>query len=55
VFDVMGKLVKKVERVEKVTLVDLDVESGIYLVKVKNGGVIWMRKILVSFGVDTNR
>jgi hypothetical protein len=55
VFDVMGKLVKKVERVEKVTLVNLDVESGIYLVKVKNGGVIWMRKILVSFGVDTKR
>jgi PKD repeat protein len=55
VYDVMSKLVKKVERVEKVTLVDLEVASGIYLVKVKNGGVVWMRKILVSFGVDTNR
>jgi hypothetical protein len=39
-----------VERVEKVTLVDLDVESGIYLVKVKNSGAIWMKKILVSSG-----
>ena len=55
VFDVMGKLVRSVERVEKMTLVDLDVASGIYLVKVKNGEVVWMRKILVSFGVDTNR
>jgi PKD repeat protein len=55
VFDVMGKLVKKVERVEKVTLVDLEVASGIYVVKVKTGGAIWMRKILVSFGVATNR
>jgi ACT domain-containing protein len=50
VYDVMGNLVKKVERVEKVTLVDLDVESGIYLVKVKNSGAIWMKKILVSSG-----
>jgi hypothetical protein len=55
IFDLLGSLVKKVERVEKVTLVDLDVASGIYLVKVKNGEVVWMRKILVSFGVDTNR
>ena len=46
----MGKLVKKVERVEKVTLIDLDVESGIYLVKVQNGGGIWNRSILVSSG-----
>ncbi len=50
VFDLLGKLVKKVERVEKVTLVDLDVASGIYLVKVKNGGAVWNRKILVSSG-----
>ncbi len=55
VYNLIGELVKKVERIEKVTLVDLDVESGIYLLKVKNGGVVWMRKILVSFGVDTNR
>jgi hypothetical protein len=49
----MGKLVKKVERVGKVTLVDLDVESGIYLVKVKNGGLIWNKK--VSVGGKSNR
>jgi hypothetical protein len=55
VFDVMGKLVRSVERVGKVTLVDMDVASGIYLVKVRNGEEVWMRKILVSFGVDTNR
>jgi PKD repeat protein len=47
IFDLLGSLVKKVERVEKVTLVDLDVASGIYLVKVKNGGVVWMRKVSV--------
>ncbi len=50
VYNLIGELVKKVERVEKVTLVDLDVESGIYLVKVKNGGVIWNKKVLVSSG-----
>ena len=55
VFDVMGKLVRSVERVEKVTLVDLEVASGIYVVKVKTGGVVWNKKVLVSFGVDTNR
>jgi PKD repeat protein len=45
IFDLLGSLVKKVERVEKVTLVDLDVASGIYLVKVKNGGVVGMKKV----------
>ncbi len=55
VYNLIGELVKKIERVEKVTLVDLEVESGIYVVKVKNGGVIWNKKVLVSFGVDTNR
>lgn len=48
VFDLLGKLVKKVERVGKVTLIDLDVESGIYLVKVRNGGMVGMSKVGVS-------
>ncbi len=55
VYDLLGKLVKKVERVGKVTLIDLDVESGIYFVKVKNGDVNWNQKVFVSFGTDTNR
>ncbi len=53
VYNSVGELVKKVERVGKVTLVDLDVESGIYLVKVKNGGLIWNKK--VSVGGKSNR
>ncbi len=48
VFDLLGKLVRKVERVEKVTLVNLDVESGIYLVKVKNGEVVWNQKMVLT-------
>jgi hypothetical protein len=48
VFDVMGKLVKKVEQVGKVTLVALDVASGIYLVKVKNGELVWNQKMVLT-------
>lgn len=47
VFDLKGKLVKKIERVGKVTLIDLDVESGIYLVKIRNGREVVMRKVSV--------
>ena len=49
VFDVMGKLVRKVERVGKVNLIDLSVVDGIYVVKVKNGTMMWNQKVLVSF------
>ena len=48
VFDLLGKLVKKVERVGKVTLVALDVASGIYLVKVKNGELVWNQKMVLT-------
>ena len=47
VYNLIGELVKKVERVEKVTLIDLDVDSGIYLVKVRNGKVVGMKKVSV--------
>ena len=48
VFDLLGKLVKKVERVGKVTFVALDVASGIYLVKVKNGELVWNQKMVLT-------
>ena len=54
VYDLLGKLVKKVERVGKVTLIDLDVESGIYLVKVKNGDIRWNQKVFVLFITNAN-
>jgi hypothetical protein len=55
VFNSLGQIVKKVDRVEKVNLFDLDVSSGIYLLKMKNGGVVWNQRVLVSDGADTNR
>jgi hypothetical protein len=55
VYNLIGELVKKVERVGKVTLIDLDVESGIYLVKAKNGGVVWNQKVVVSRDGNSNR
>ena len=48
VYDLVGELVKKVERVEKVTLIDLDVDSGIYVVRVKNNGIAYNMKVNIS-------
>ncbi len=45
IFNLLGKLVKKVERVEKVTLIELDAADGIYLVKVKNGNLVWNQSL----------
>lgn len=47
VYSLIGELVGRLDRVGKVTLVDLNVESGIYLVKVKNGGVVWNKKVSI--------
>jgi hypothetical protein len=44
----MGKLVKKVERVRKVNLLDLEVANGMYWVRVNNGGVVHYQKIEVN-------
>ena len=55
VYDVMGRMVKKVERVEKVVRLDLDVEDGIYLVRVKNDGLVWNQKVFVLLSSNTNR
>ena len=55
VYDMMERMVKKVKTVEKVISLDLEVEEGIYLVRVNNGGVVWKQKVMVSFGGDTNR
>ena len=48
IFNLLGERVKKVERAEKVTLIDLDVAEGMYWVRVKNGNLVWNQKILVS-------
>ena len=55
IFNLLGKLVGRVEKVEKVNSLDLNVADGMYWVRVKNGEVVWNQKISVSFGVDTNR
>jgi PKD repeat protein len=46
-YNLIGELVGRLDRVGKVTLVDLNVESGIYLVKVRNGGVVWNQKVSI--------
>ena len=55
VYDVMGKMVKTIERVEKITRVDLEAKPGIYLVKVRNGANVWFQKIFVSTDEDSKR
>jgi hypothetical protein len=41
-------MVERVERVGKVTLIDLDVASGIYLVKVRNGEMVYNQKVSIT-------
>ena len=53
VYNVMGELVEKIGRVGKVNLLDLEVISGIYLVKVKNGDSVRNQKVIVGLN-DTN-
>lgn len=57
IFNLMGKLIKTVETSSSKSIYEIDLNSadGIYLVKVKNNGVVWNKKVLVSFGVDTKR
>ncbi len=49
VYDMMGRLVKMVTKVEKATFLDLEVEAGIYLVRVNNGGVFWNQRVVVGY------
>lgn len=55
VYNMMGELVKKIKSTEKVTAVNLNTANGIYLVRVKNMGVVWNQKLVVSAGEDTSR
>ena len=48
IYNQLGELVKKVEKVGKLTLLDLNISQGIYLVRVKNGEEVWSQKILVT-------
>ncbi len=48
VYDLLGKRVKKVEPVEKVNIINLEVNAGVYLVKVNSGGRVWFQKVVVS-------
>jgi PKD repeat protein len=48
IYSQLGELVKKVEMVGKLTLIDLNVSQGIYLVMMKNGEEVWSQKILVT-------
>lgn len=48
VYNLVGKMVKKVEKVEKITSVDLEVAAGIYLVNVKNGKMVYYQKVSIE-------
>ncbi|MFM9944841.1 MAG: PKD domain-containing protein, partial [Bacteroidia bacterium] len=48
VYNSMGVLVKKVEKVGKEINIYLEVASGIYLVKVRNGDVVYSQKVSVA-------
>lgn len=48
VYNSVGELVKKVEKVNKVNGLEIDVPDGIYLVRIKNGELIWNQKVSVS-------
>lgn len=48
VYNSVGGLVKKVKMVEKVISINLDVSSGIYLVKVRNGELEYNQKVSIT-------
>ncbi len=52
VYNTLGTKVGRVERVGKLTVLNLDVAAGIYFVRVQNGVQVWTEK--VSVGRDTN-
>ena len=49
IFNLLGEMVGRVEKVGKVNSLDLNVADGMYWVRVKNGNSVWNQKILVSF------
>ena len=56
IFNLLGKLVKKVETNSSKSIYEIDLNSadGIYWLRVKNGDSVWNQKVVVSFGEDTN-
>ena len=48
VYNLVGELAKKVERVGKVTTLNLDATAGIYFVRVKNGDAVWGQKVTIT-------
>jgi len=49
VYNQIGELVRKMKSFDKVTMVDLSLSYGIYLVRVRNGNEVWDQKILLNF------
>ena len=51
IFNLLGKLVKKVETSSSNSIYEIDLNSaeGIYLVKIKNGLSVWNQKMLISY------
>ncbi len=47
VYNSLGEEVGRVEKVEKVNSIDIGLPNGIYLVRVKNGTVIWNQKVRI--------
>lgn len=50
VFDMLGKMVKKVDIMDSraVNIIDMEGAEGVYLVKVKNGESVWNKKVVLA-------
>jgi len=50
IYDMLGKMVKKIESTDSRVLYNIDLEGGegIYLVRVKNGEMSWFKKFVVN-------
>ena len=47
VFDLVGKKIKEAEMLKNIIRVYLDVESGIYMMRVKSGNKVWNEKVSI--------
>ena len=47
VFDLVGKKIKEAEMLKNIIRMYLDVESGIYIIKVKSGNKVWNKKVSI--------
>ena len=48
IFNLLGEMVGRVEKVGKVNSLDLNVADGMYWMRVKNDGVVWNQKVFIS-------